>query len=332
MTTFGDTVFQYGGVPVGGGMLPLMGGSTSNGLSTAFFVDAANGSTGNSGLRPDKALVSVGAAYAKTVSGRGDTVYLMNDGTTSGSSRESTIPLVWANDNTHLVGLSAPSLVSNRARITPVTTAALLAAAVINVTGNGNQFRNVQIAHFGADTNGIAARGVDITGARNVFVNVHIVGIPNADTGDEAEAADLFINGGEENSFYNCAIGVDTVARSTSNASIDLQGAAKRNYFKDCVIAIETDAGTPLFVKADGSGDLDRWTLFKDCLFVNAMESGSTILTSAVNVHNTAGGMLVFQGGAIIGATNVAAADNGNVYVDGVGGAATGALSIIATQ
>ncbi len=331
MTTFADQVFQFGGVPLGGGMLPLMGAGNGIGAKV-YFVDPANGSTGNTGLSPDHALASVGAAYAKCVDKSGDTIYLINDGNTSASSREATIPLTWAHDNVHLVGLCAPAVVSQRARITPVSTAALTAAPVIDVTGNGNIFSNLQIAHFGADTNGIGTQGVAVSGSRNYFHNVHIVGVVNDHTGDEATGVDLLIDGGSENVFNHCAIGVDTVVRSTTNACVEFTTAATRNLFEDCYFAMSTDAGTPLFVKADGSGDLDRWTIFKNCSFVNAMESGATILTSAVNVHNSAGGLVMFHGSQIVGASNVAAADNGNVYVDGVGGAGTGGLSIIATQ
>ena len=57
MTTFGDQVYQYGGMPVGGnGILPLMGTSGGTGTGTVFFVDPANGSDSNSGLSPKKAL------------------------------------------------------------------------------------------------------------------------------------------------------------------------------------------------------------------------------------------------------------------------------------
>ena len=62
MTTFGDGVFQYGGMPLGAGMLPLMGGS-----GKVYFVDPANGSDGNTGLEPGRALDTVGAAYAKCI-------------------------------------------------------------------------------------------------------------------------------------------------------------------------------------------------------------------------------------------------------------------------
>ena len=326
MTTYGDGLFQYGGMPVGGGMLPLMGGDAK-----VFFVDPANGNDGNTGLSPEQALDTVGAAYAKTIDKSGDTIYFLNDGNTTGSSREATIPITWAKDNVHLVGLCAPVGISQRSRITPVSTAALTAAPVIDVTGNGNVFANLQIAHFGADTNGIATQGMAVSGSRNYFHNVHIVGIVNDHTGDEAAGVDLLLNGGSENLFKHCSIGVGTVVRSVANASIQLTTAASQNIFEDCLIPLTTDAGTPLFVKI-ASGGIDRFLLFKNCSFVNMMDSGATILTSAVSVHNTAGGLVMFQGSQIVGASNVAAADNSNVYVDGVGGAATGALSIIATQ
>lgn len=327
MTTFGDLVYQNGGMPIGGFTLPLMGGS-----GKAFWVDPANGSDSNDGLTPATALDTIGAAYAKTTDKAGDVIYFLNDGNTTGSSREATIPLTWSNDNTHLIGLCAPVGISPRARITPVSTAALTANPVLTVSGHGNIFANLQIAHFGADTDSIAARGVDVTGNRNYFYNCHIVGIPNANTGDEANACDLYINGGQENLFEKCVIGVDTVARSTTNSCVEFVGAATRNRFKDCDLLVFADNAGALFVKIDGSGDIDRFVKFEGGMWHNAVESTGTTMTSAVNVHNSAGGTLVLKNVDIIGATDVAAADNGNVWVSNVGGAATGGLSIVATQ
>jgi hypothetical protein len=326
MTTFGDQVKQFGGVPVGGGMLPLMGRDAK-----AFFVDPAVGNDSNSGLTPAQALDTVSAAYAKTVDKRGDVIYLMNDGTTGGTSREDTL-ITWSNNNTHLVGLCAPVGISQRSRIVPNSSKVLTAAAMIRVTGSGNSFRNVQIANFGADTDGIAARGVDVTGHRNYFYNCHIVGVGGSNVGDEANAVDLLISAGEENVFERCTIGADTVTRSTTNACVELVSAATRNMFIDCLLNITTDAATPLFVKADGAGDLDRWVIFKNCVFHNAVESTATALTAAVNAHNDAGGTVVLQSCTIIGATDVAAADNGNVYTSPIAAAGTGGLGTIVTR
>ena len=110
MTTFGDQVFQFGGSPVSGALsMGIMGGGAKG-----FFVDPANGLSANSGLKQDDAVDSVGAAYALTTDKQGDVIYYLNDGNTSGSSRESTIPLVWSNDNTHIVGCCAPVPMSQR--------------------------------------------------------------------------------------------------------------------------------------------------------------------------------------------------------------------------
>jgi len=327
LTNFPNGITSFGIPVLGSGMLPLMGGSAK-----FYFVDPANGSDSKDGLTPATALDTLEAAYAKCVDKQGDTIYLLNDGNTTGSARITSVPLTWAKDNTHLVGLSAPCMSSPRSRITPVSANALTANPVITVSGHGNIFANLQIAHFGADTDGIAARGVDVTGNYNYFTNCHIVGIPNAHTGDEANACDLYVNGGSENLFERCVFGVDTVNRSTTNACIELVGAAVRTKFIDCICDILADNAGALFVKVDGVSDIDRYVMFKGCTFVNCVESTGTTMTSAASVNNAAGGLVMFHNCQIAGATDVAAADNGNVWVDGVGGAGTGALSIVATQ
>jgi len=328
LTHFPHGVSSFG-VPLmgGGGMLPKMGGA-----GEVFFVDPANGSDSNDGKTPENALDTVSAAYAKTVDKRGDVVYLLNDGNTSGASRE-TASITWAKDNTHLVGLCAPVGISQRARITPVSGNTDLDAytPMITVSGHGNIFSNVQIAPWGSE-DGKAARGVDVTGNRNFFYNCHIIGIVHANVGDEANACDLKISGGEENLFKKCTFGTDTIARSTTCASVELVSAATRNIFEDCLFLSIDDAGDSLFVKVDGAGDIDRFVLFKNCTFINAVESTGTALTSACNVNNAAGGLVMFHSCQMAGVTDIAAADNGNVWVDGVGGAATGSLSIVATQ
>lgn len=308
MTTYGDQVFQFGGVPVGGGALAMgiMGGGAKS-----WFVDPANGLTGNGGAKQDDALASVGAAYAKTTDKQGDTIYYLNDGNTTGSSREATIPLVWSNDNTHLVGCCAPTMVSQRARITPVSTAALTAEPVLEVSGHGNSFVNLQIAHWGADTNTIAARGVEVTGSRNYFENCHIVGVPNAHTGDEAAAVDLYISG-SENTFVNCVIGADTVVRTAANSCVTFAGAGSNNIFKNCIFNITTDAAAPFFVNVGRSG-IDRYVIFDNCIFANMVSSGATDLTAAFTLNGSPGGMLIVKDCMLVGAADWTAADNTNV-------------------
>lgn len=326
MSKLPDMLYHMGGVPVGASFLPPMGSEAK-----IFFVDPANGSDVNPGNSIDKPLDSVTVAYNKCVDKRGDVVYLMNDGNTSGSARETT-SLTWSKDNTHLVGLCAPVGISQRSRITPPSGNTDFDAftPMITVSGHGNIFMNVQIANWGSE-DGKAARGVDVTGNRNYFRNVHIVGISHDNVGDEAAACDLLLTG-EENLFEDCTIGVDTVTRTAANASLDLQSQATRNIFRRCLFPMIADAADPLFVKADSVSDLDRFLLFEFCRFINAVESTGTSLTSAFSVNNASGGLVLLDHCTIVGADNVAAADNGNVYTTGAYAAATGSLGIAVTQ
>ncbi len=310
MTTFGDGVFQYGGAAVGGALsMGIMGGGAKT-----FFVDPANGSDSNGGLKQDDACDTVGQAYSLTTDKQGDVIYYLNDGNTSGSSREATIPLVWSNDNTHIVGCCAPVPMSQRSRITPVATAALTEQPVLSVTGHGNTFTNLQIAHWGADTNTIGARGVDVTGNRNYFYNCHFVGVPNAHTGDETDCCDLKVTG-EENMFERCYFGTNTVARSTTNANVELSGAATRIHFKDCFFTVYADNAGVLFVKIDGAGDIDREIFFDGCTFYNPEGAGATTMTAAMDVHASAGGDVIIKDCTLIGASDWEAADASNMWL-----------------
>jgi hypothetical protein len=68
MTTFGDQVFQWGGMPVGSfGTMPLPGGR-------AWYVDGDNGAAGNTGKSPADAKATVTAALA--VASTGDVIFV----------------------------------------------------------------------------------------------------------------------------------------------------------------------------------------------------------------------------------------------------------------
>ena len=58
MTTFGDMVFQFGGVPVGSGGVPVFFGQQSK----YYFVDVTNGNDDYDGLSPNRAKATIAAA------------------------------------------------------------------------------------------------------------------------------------------------------------------------------------------------------------------------------------------------------------------------------
>lgn len=307
LTNFPNGISSFGNPIFGGGMsLPLMGKS-----GKAYFVDPARGSDGNRGTSWDKPLDTVSKAYDLATDGAGDVIYLLNDGNTSGTSREDAT-ITWAKDNTHLVGLCAPTMISQRARISPSSSNTSIVTPQLTVSGHGNVFANLSLFE-GTSENSVASECVRVTGNRNYFYNVAMMNMgdaSNGHSGDEANSCHLKISGGEENMFERCYIGLDTAPRSTTNANVELVSAAARNIFRDCVFPAYADNAGVLFVKVDGSGDIDRFVMFERCLFINGDNSAGTTMTAAMDVHASAGGHVIVKDCGLIGATDWEAADS----------------------
>jgi hypothetical protein len=69
MTTFGDPVFQMGGVPVGVGNEMVTG--------SVFFVDSTTGNAGNGGKKPTDPMATIDQAINKCTANKGDKIYVM---------------------------------------------------------------------------------------------------------------------------------------------------------------------------------------------------------------------------------------------------------------
>ena len=308
ITSFGNPVFGGGSMQV-----PLVGSQAK-----AFFVDGARGSDGNRGTDFRKPLKTVSKAYSLTTDKAGDVIYLMNDGNTSGTSRESAT-LTWANDNTHLIGWCAPTVLSQRARISTPSGQTTIVTPQLLVSGNGNIFSNISLFE-GTDQDSIDSESVRVTGSRNYFHNVAMMNMgepSNAHAGDEASSANLKIDGGAENTFDGCFIGLDTAARSTTNANVELVGNTARNTFRNCIFPAFADNSGVLFIKVDGNGDIDRWVLFDNCTFINVDNSAATTMTVAINAHSACGGHIIIKDCSLMGATNWVASANTKVRLTG---------------
>jgi hypothetical protein len=290
------------------------------GGAKAFFVDPANGNDGNTGLKPNKghALKTVAAAYALCTDKQGDTVYLLNDGNTSGSARESA-GLVWAKDNTHLIGWCAPAI-NQRSRITPPTTSTVDVDAftpMLTVSANGCIFKNFALVQ-GQSEDGKASVGIHVTGLRNYFENVSVLTGLHANQGDEAGTSWVRVDG-EENVFEGCYIGQDTIARSAANANVQFgSGSAEeatRNVFRNCIFPAYADNAGVLFINAANATDTQRWNLFEGCTFVN---TGTSTMTEGVQYDGN--GVLLLKDCGFYGCTDVVAADNTSTQLVGPAG------------
>lgn len=344
MTTVADGLFQYGGMPVGMGIPPFLSRNAK-----VFFVDPVNGADGNDGRSPHRAFATLYQLHNKMTSGNNDVGFLIGNGGTTATARLSlalaqtidstatTGKLTWSKSACHLIGVAAPGMIATRARIAPptgtYTQATFGTGDFVEVSGSGCYFSNISLFH-GFSTGGTAQICWKNSGGRNVYDNVHFGGMGDAASAQDADSRSLVISGTSgENLFVNCTIGLDTVTRTVANASLEFTGGTPRNVFRGCIFPMYTSSATSLFGLAAAAAAVDRFQLFQQCLFLNAMDSGSTALTGAFTLAASAGGCLVLKDCTLVGdgtanwgsdATSLA-----QIYVDGAAPtAATSGLAV----
>lgn len=323
--------FVVGGVPtMGMNGLPLTTGQV-------FFCDYVNGSDGNTG-QADQPVQTIYRAYAKCVSGRGDTVVIVSNGLSSGSQRLSlalaqsvdptatTGTLTWAKNNTHLIGMCAPTKVAQRARIAPptgtYTEATFNSLNFVVVTGSGCIFKNFSV-YQGFSTGAAGQIAWTDNGNRNYYENVDIAGMQDAESATDASSRTLKIGsaGAGEHTFVGCTFGGDTVDRTAANATLEFAGGTPRNSFINCIFPMRATNAGVLSILATGASAIDRWNLFRGCWFLNAMSSGATAQTVIASMTSASpGGYLVMDNCAFVGdaSTNWGGANAmANTYIMG---------------
>lgn len=288
---------EVDGVPYGGVFMP--GGK-------AWFVRPGTGSDGNRGDRPDRAVATLAKALSLAVADRNDVVYLIaEDNSASGTTDYQSAALDWNKDGVHLVGVNAGGHTQQRSRIAQLSTATGL-TTLLTISASNCLLANFSVFHGVADATSKVA--VAVTGERNHFKNVTMSGIGN-DTMDVAGAMSLNLNGGSENLFEDCYIGLDTIARGTAATyEMALQGGATRNEFRRCRIVSYAEAAGFAHVYVPVNG-IDRWNLFDECLFIN-MPTGDASGTTMDETFDVTGGgspdgILIARNCGFVGVTDV---------------------------
>lgn len=301
-----------------------------------YFVDGANGNDALAGDRPDRPKLTLAAAFARCVAGQNDVIYIIGNGQASGSIRF-TEGFTWNKSATHLIGITAPTKVSQRARLAPASGNAAF-ANFMTVTADGCIFANFSIFH-GFGTGGAAQICWTDTGERNYYNNVAFQGMADQEAADDAGSRSLKIGSGGngEHTFVNCTIGIDTVTRGAANASIEFAGATPRNTFENCILPFQTDSAAVLGIISTGAGGMDRWQLFKQCMFMNNVGSGTTTMAALATIPASPGGFILIKDCTRVDITDLGTDANSlaAVYVDGaplpVGDDAGKAVVAIAT-
>lgn len=287
----GPTSFPTGlssfGIPVLGGIggIPFTG--------KYWFVKPSSGLDGNSGKSPSRAVKTIARALALATANNNDVIVLISESNTAASTTDyQSTSLLWNKDLTHLIGVCAPSAFSNRARIAQLSTATGV-TNLVNVSANGCYFGNFSIFHGVADATSEVA--LKVTGARNVFANMHIAGMGDtAKTQSVVGAASLWLSGASENRFVNCTIGLDTAVRDADGTEILLAGSSSRNVFEDCLIDSYIDAAGFASVTLGANG-IDRGLYFKRCLFMAKSTNKAVNQTSVFSIPAISQGAIVLQ-------------------------------------
>jgi hypothetical protein len=280
-----------------------------------FFVKPRSGSDfGNDGHSPDTALKTLKEALARATAGQNDIVILMGESNTASHTTDyQSATLDWNKDLVHLIGVGSGPLFSQRARVA-FTSTFVGAANLFTLSANGCFIADISFYAGVASANPTGC--MKITGQRNHIQRCHIAGMGHASM-DIAGAYSLQISAGQENLIEDCVIGQDTVTLGAAvNAVLYFASGATRNTFRNCQFMLYTSHATNAqFVRA-AAGSMDRFQVFDRCAFINAVSSGSTVLTQAMTVvaGGSPSGGIILRNPVSVGSTDWNATDAGNVY------------------
>lgn len=305
----------------------------ANGIAAGnfYFLDPWKGSNNNSGLYPSQAVATLAAGYAKLREGKNDVLVLMANGLATASARINAA-FTWSKNEAHLVGACAPVYMSQRSRIAP-TSGATAFANFFTISGNGCIFQNIQWFQ-GFDTGTTSQIAITLSSAtRNLFQNCHIAGMGDAASAQNTGSRNLKITGGGEHVFRNCTIGIDTVARTVANASVEFASGTARNVFEDCLFPVYASTlQTQLVIKTAAAAAMDRFQLFNRCSFLAAVGSAGLAVTALATLAASSGGVIVLKDCTTVGFTDLFsdATTAGQMYIDG--GAPTAAATALAVN
>lgn len=325
MTTVADQLFQFGGAPVASGIGGAILGANQD--SNVYWIHPANSTSSddNDGLSPETALKTLSRVQTMMEPNQNDVAILLgNSSASSGNVVSESSQLVWSKNLTHIIG-TAYNRISHRVSIRQTNSDI---ANFLSFTASGCVFANFHV--FSDDDTNESEIAWTETGQRNAHFNLHIAAmgaLGSSNPRDDAGSRNIKLIGDGERYFEGCTFGVDTAARGAANASLELASAAVRDQFVDCDFIQQSDANTPVFIDADASGAIDRFTKFRGCLGTNF---GTKIL-EALNVHASAGGWINLHDTQFNNITKLENVASTNVYVEAVDSATSTARMVVNT-
>jgi len=233
MTTFGDQVRQYGGVPVGINRLAEIFNKDN-----IWFVDSDNGATAHGGQKPDDAFAL--PSEAVSAASKEGIIYIRprTSITSSDVYYSDNITCTIAKPHLQFIGCGAGTVPGYRgsAQIRPLTTT----SPIFDIQGSGVTIENLHLNNSGAT----ASTAIPINSQRlghsgAVCLQVRQCRIIDNVT-DQAGAIVLKsaqYNIIEDNIFLDCVVGIQAEATSGSPQSYTI----RRNIFEGLVLTRDVD-------------------------------------------------------------------------------------------
>ena len=327
------------GVPVFGGLPPILGtwyfvnpNTTYNSSSNPY-----QGSSSNDGLTRATPLDNLSTAYGKCVSGRGDGICLMSQGTSAANTTSAlTTAITWSKHNITVYGVCAPTYQFQRARVSNLSTSTSL-ANLMTISGSNNRFFNMMFINEGS--NAAALGGIAVTGARNYFNNVHFAGTVDSTPAVLTGTYSLSLSGAEENTFDGCVFGSDTVDMDGSQADtgiIKIASLTGRALFRNCIMQSYWSYANSTcgIVHMIGGDCIMRHVIFDGCIMMNyktgllaTNDPASAFVGTAPN-----NGAFLLKNCALLGYTSWdSATGNDRVYCSMPVVTAAGGIAVVTT-
>lgn len=321
ITNYIDGVSSFGQVLYGS--TPLSGPAQGN----QWFVAPGTGSDTNDGTTIFTPFATLAKALSVATANQNDVVYLLAQSNTASATTDyQSSNLNWNKDGVHLIGVNNGTMIGQRSRIAPLSTATAF-ANLFTLSANNCLIANIEFYQGQMATNPSAASTcMTVSGDRNRIVNCQISGIGHSDL-DDAGSNSLTLTG-SENIFQHCYIGLDTVIRATSVTEVVLSGSPTRNIFETCHFETYTSGSTFKMVTVPTTAD--RFVKFLDCDFVAVQNISSAVAPTGAIGITTMNGQVIMKNPYVYGFSNITTADNAYVQVLGYDGTATGHLIGIA--
>lgn len=276
LTEYPSGVSSFG-IPLMGQIPFTMG---TNGVGRTFFVDATNGSDGNSGLSPAQAVKTVAQAYSLVTSNNHDIIAI-----SASTGHTLTSMLTVSKNRVHFIGLDggASRRYGQRARITiGVTTDSSDIAAILN-TGVGNTFRNLKIS-----SNNTVAEGLYTFADGGEYTYMENVELYKSTDLNVTGAAELVANGDSshyKNMYIGSTVGIisGAIVRPcvTFSRGLAATGKVARDVtFENVIFSRNFGNSANRFIFGAEANCVERMAYFDNCIFWGAK------LSTAVPAQN----------------------------------------------